>query len=383
MTVTALHPAGPAPAAPSMVAAAPLAEVVYEPAPAGAPADAPRVFAAINGVMRDAMPVGKDQKNTHQNYNFRGIDDVMSAMAGPMRTHGVFILPTIAVQQQDRDGKVTRTLIKMRYRIYGPAGDCLIAEVPGEAFDTADKSMNKAMSAALKYLLFMLFMLPVDGRSIDDGDRDHPVQPTEQHRAERQQNQQRRHQRQQNNQQRNQRPQQDGQQPRRSNRAEPGPWEQQAPAQQQRRDYLAEARRADNPHQFAKIRAAAVENGAPPEFVAQLDQIAAEKRQAAQQQPHTPAGPSPHSVSDAVGAEGAVGAAPADDGYRAGPDADEQDAERAAAEAENRLRVAASKANLPTLDRDFEMVFGLPIAQAPAAQLNLFRERIEAAGGDQ
>lgn len=374
MTVTALHPASPAPTAPPMVAAAPLAEIVYEPAPAGAPADAPRVFAAINGVMRDAMPVGKDQKNTHQNYNFRGIDDVMSAMAGPMRTHGVFILPTIAVQQQDRDGKITRTLIKMRYRIYGPAGDCLIAEVPGEAFDTADKSMNKAQSAALKYLLFTLFMLPVDGRSIDDGDRDHP-QPTEQHRAEWQQTQQR----QQNTQQRNQR-QQDGQ-PRRSDRAEPGPWEHQAPAQQQRRDYLAEAERADSPHQFAKIRAAAAENGAPAEFLASLDAIDARKRQAAQQGGTGPrCGCGPREVCEQCRPSTTRQERQERPSGQQAPDADlTKDGSAAAEAAEQLLRLAASNAGLGTLDADFERAYGLPIAKAPAAPLLAMAEMIEKA----
>lgn len=257
------------------------APTAYEPAPEGAPADAPRIFAAINAVMRDTMPVTKSQTNTHQNYKFRGIDDVMSAMAGPMRAHGVFILPTIAGTKQDRDGKMTRTVITMRYRVYGPAGDCLVAEVPGEAFDIADKSVNKAQSAALKYLLFTLFMLPVDGRSIDDGDRDHPVQPTPEHRAEHAQRQQQRQQRGQARQQ---------PQARRSERAEPGPWEQTpapAPAQQSppRRDYLAEATAAPTPEAFAKVRAAAVAAGAPADFLASLDAVAAQKRARAAQKP--------------------------------------------------------------------------------------------------
>ncbi|MET9253781.1 ERF family protein [Streptomyces sp. NPDC003717] len=286
MTVTTLPTALTGHIAPDGATRTP--DVVYVPAPDGAPAEAPRVFAAINAVMRDAMPVGKNQRNEQQNYAFRGIDDVMSAMAGPMRAHGVFILPTIAQHAQQRDGKMTRTLITMRYRVYGPAGDCLVADVPGEAFDYADKSVNKAQSAALKYLLFTLFMLPVDGRSIDDGDRHHP-EPTPEQRAEQAQRQQRQQsQRQQRGQQR--------QQPRRGNRAEPGPWEQSAqqrPATP-RRDYLAEARRADNPHQFAKIRAAAAENGAPADYLARLDTIAAQKREAAQQpQQQAPAGQQP------------------------------------------------------------------------------------------
>lgn len=196
------------------------AETTYVPAPDGTPADAPRVFAAINAVMRDAMPVGKNQQNTQQNYKFRGIDDVMSAMAGPMRKHGLFILPSIVKHEQQRDGKMTRTVITMRYRIYGPAGDCLTADVPGEAFDFADKSTNKAQSAALKYLLFTLFMLPVDGRSIDDGDRHHP-EPTVEQRAEQAQRQQRRAQ------QRQQQPRHNGH----TTRPEPG--HQQVPQQRQ------------------------------------------------------------------------------------------------------------------------------------------------------
>ncbi|QLF83221.1 ERF family ssDNA binding protein [Streptomyces phage Eklok] len=350
MTVTALPLPASAPH-PSASVAAP----IYQPAPDGTPADAPRVFTAIAAVMRDAMPVGKNQRNEQQNYRFRGIDDVMSAMAGPMRKHGVFILPTIADHTQQRDGKMTRTVITMRYSVYGPAGDCLVAEVPGEAFDFADKATNKAQSAALKYLLFTLFMLPVDGRSIDDGDRDHP-EPSPEHRAEVQQRRQQR-----------------GQQPRRSNRAEPGPWEQQPQQQTQRRDYLAEAERADNPHQFAKIRAAAAENGAPADYLARLDAIAAKKRAAAEQGKQAAPSSAPAKTPAPANIDPAAEAAY--DGPRNGG------MPEAAAEAEQALRLAASRANLPTLDADFERVYGLPIEQAGAAQLDQFRRKIEAAGG--
>ncbi|AGK80431.1 LigA protein [Streptomyces microflavus DSM 40593] len=381
MTVTALHPASPA-VSPSAESEAPRPTIVYSPAPAGAAADLPRVFQVIHSVMKDVMPIGKNQENKQQNYSFRGVDDAMSAMAGPMRAHGCFIAPEVVEHhQRPRGDKGTHTNIRMLYRIFGPAGDCIAVTLPGEAMDQADKSTNKAMSAALKYMLFQVFMIPVDSRSVDDSDRDSP--PAE-HRAERQHNQQRRRQQQRHPQ--GQQRHQGEQQPRRSNRAEPGPWEQQEAPQQgenlsaQARNCLARAQAATSPEEFARIREHAVESGATAEFLARLDRIDAEKRRAAQQQPRrqqAPAGPVPHSVSDAVAAEGAIGGAPADDGYRAEPDA----AERAAVEAENLLRVAASKANLPTLDRDFEMAFGLPIAQARADQLDLFRKRIEAAGG--
>lgn len=354
MTVTSLPLSAP-PAAPTAVFPTP----TYQPAPVGPVEGTPNVFAAIAAVMRDVMPVAKDKENQQQRYKFRGVDDAMSAMAGPMRAHGLFILPSIADHRAERRGdKMTHVNITMRYHVYGPAGDCLTAEVPGEANDFADKATNKAQSAALKYLLFTLFMIPVDGRSIDDGDRDTPIEPTPEHHAERQQRQQQR-----------------GQQPRRSNRAEPGPWEQ--PQQQPKhRDYLTEAERADNPHQFAKIRAAAAENGAPAEFLARLDAIDARKRQAAQQRQQA----RPHDD----------GHRHANDAHRTAPDpADTPRMERAkdpaegAAEAENALRLAASRANLPTLDADFQTVYGIPLEQATAQQLNTFRAKIEAAGGAQ
>lgn len=351
MTVTALHPAQP-PALAVEADEAPRVRTAYEPAPAGTPADVPRVFQVIHAVMRDVMPVGKNQENKQQNYSFRGVDDAMSAMAGPMRNHGCFIAPEVAEhKQRPRGDKGTHTVLTMVYRIFGPAGDCLVVSLPGEAMDTGDKSTNKAMSAALKYMLFQVFMIPVDSRSIADSDRDDPNPPAE-HRAEHQHNQQR-------NQQRRQ---QRGQQPRRSNRAEPGPWEQPPAqgAQQGPPDYLAHAERADSREQFDKIRAAAVKAGAPADYLAKLDAVAA-KREATQGQKAPTRGQQ----------------APQQGKQAPPPSSGPKTPEAAAAEAENALRLAASRAHLADLDVAFERVHGLPIDKAPAAQLDAFRAMIE------
>lgn len=352
------------------------ADVVYEPAPEGTPADAPRIFAAINAVMRDAMPVGKNQRNTSQNYAFRGIDDVMSAMAGPLRTHGVFILPRVAEQAQERDGKMTRTLIMMRYRVYGPAGDCLVAEVPGEASDFADKGMNKAQSAALKYLLFTLFMLPVDGRSIDDGDRDHPTADAD-----------------------------DKPKPRRRRapeaQADAAPQQQAAAPAGPSRDYLAEAVAATSAEQFAAVVQAARAEDAPRPYLSMLDDIGEAHRApdvAAVRKLHTALkaakAPADHLARIAdIGATkpGAKQrqAAPDPTGSTAGsgttavPATAPATASPTPEQAEERLRIAASRAHLTTVDADFHAVYGLPISEATAQQLDGFRARIEAAGGQQ
>ncbi|MCM2420281.1 Rad52/Rad22 family DNA repair protein [Streptomyces sp. RKAG293] len=94
------------------------------------------------------------------------------------------------------------------------------------------------------------------------------------------------------------------QQVQRGKRAEGGPWEtpppqkQPAPPQQRpravpdhppanpagpSRDYLVEAQAAPSRERFDQVRAAAVAEGAPPEYLAQLDAIAQQKAQAGQQ----------------------------------------------------------------------------------------------------
>ncbi|MFF5790217.1 Rad52/Rad22 family DNA repair protein [Streptomyces sp. NPDC012693] len=142
---------------------------------------------------------------------------------------------------------------------------------------------------------------------------------------------------------------------------------QQQPAQQ-RRNFKAEAEAATSEEQFKAIRAAAVKAGAPPQYLATLDAIADGKRADARAPQRPPsrveqetAGPAPYSAADAAAMAPVVKAA------------EQADA------AEQALRLAASRANLVSLDADFQQVYGVPIAQATAVQLHAFRAKIEGA----
>ncbi|MFF9704121.1 recombinase RecT [Streptomyces griseofuscus] len=137
---------------------------------------------------------------------------------------------------------------------------------------------------------------------------------------------------------------------------------------------LRDAHAAEAVGPVRELHTAAQARGAHPDHLARLAAIGATKPGAKQQaeqgtptEQGTPAGPTPHSVADAVAAEGAIPAGVVN-------------AEQAAAEAENALRLAASRANLADLDDAFERVHGLPIEQAPAAQLDAFRAMIENGG---
>ncbi|MEV6536947.1 recombinase RecT [Streptomyces sp. NPDC051639] len=161
------------------------------------------------------------------------------------------------------------------------------------------------------------------------------------------------------------------------------------------RDYLAEAVATADAEELAALVEAAKEAGAPASYLACLDDI----REA--HQADTVAAvrtlydackdngaPAEHLARIAhIGSTKPGAKTPQPDEHKAPPTTPSAtpaaDAERAAVAAEERLRLAASRANLVTLDADFQRVYGLPVDQATAAQLDTFRQKIEAAGGAQ
>jgi hypothetical protein len=141
--------------------------------------DTPTVNQAIINVMEDVGAVGKDSVNTGQGYKFRGIDAIVAAIQPALIRHGVTIIPRIISHKSENregiNGQGRATIarfctVEVKYTITGPAGDSIDAVMVGEANDTADKAMNKALSAAAKYFYNQTFWLPV---AVDDGDADH------------------------------------------------------------------------------------------------------------------------------------------------------------------------------------------------------------------
>ena len=133
------------------------------------------VFDAINEVSNRVGSLAKDGVNLHQKYNFRGIDQLVTAVQPVLNDVGVAIVPTVLeYKSEDRvtADKIQRwCTVLVKYTIHGPAGDTTEAILVGEANDTADKAMNKALSNAAKYFYFQTFWFGVGG--MDDGDLDH------------------------------------------------------------------------------------------------------------------------------------------------------------------------------------------------------------------
>ncbi|NUV54528.1 hypothetical protein G6W51_16750, partial [Streptomyces coelicolor] len=134
----------------------------------------PSVYELMARVMRDVRNIGKNGRNESQNYSFRGVDDAIGALAQPLRDHGVVMTPEVLDFKTEIRGRQNAVMMRVAFHFHGPAGDKVTAVTMGEGSDFADKASNKAMSAALKYALIHTFMIPVDAKSLDDGDRDHP-----------------------------------------------------------------------------------------------------------------------------------------------------------------------------------------------------------------
>ena len=125
------------------------------------------IYEAINAIMTDLGPIGKDKKNQQQGFMYRGIDDVMNALQPIMTKHGVFAVPEVIEhtredRKSNKGNSLIYSIIKMKYIFYSTDGTCVSATVIGEGMDSGDKASNKAMSIAFKYACFQVFCIPTE-----------------------------------------------------------------------------------------------------------------------------------------------------------------------------------------------------------------------------
>jgi len=125
----------------------------------------PTVVQALAAVMAEVGAVGKDRTNAQQGFRFRGIDDVMNALHGPLARHGVLVVPETLerlaeTRKTAKGGDMNVVHLHVRFTFHGPAGDMVAGSAWGEAQDSADKATGKAHSMALKTFLLEAFQVP-------------------------------------------------------------------------------------------------------------------------------------------------------------------------------------------------------------------------------
>lgn len=144
------------------------------------------IYKAMCAAMADIGAVGKDQTNQQQHFRYRGIDDAMNALYPVLAKHGLFLVPEVLEQHREErttksGGNLIYSILKVRYTMYASDGSSVSAVVIGEGMDSADKSSNKAIAAAMKYAIFQMFCIPTEDMRNTDPDRETPPEsvPTE------------------------------------------------------------------------------------------------------------------------------------------------------------------------------------------------------------
>jgi hypothetical protein len=123
------------------------------------------IYFRMAQAMKKIDAIGKDRKNTLQNYQFRGIDDVYNELHSILADNDIFMTSAIIndrhEQLQSKNGGVLLyRILTIKYRFYTNDGSYVETEVMGEAMDSGDKATNKCLSVGHKYALLQTFCIP-------------------------------------------------------------------------------------------------------------------------------------------------------------------------------------------------------------------------------
>lgn len=128
----------------------------------------PSIQVALNRAKTAIGAVRKDERNTVQNFNFRGVDAVVNAAAPALNEHGIIVTPDVIAHTYDtvEVGKnrtpMGHVTLVVQYTFWGPGGDSVSTSVLAEAMDSGDKACAKAMSVAYRIALLQALNLPTD-----------------------------------------------------------------------------------------------------------------------------------------------------------------------------------------------------------------------------
>ena len=134
--------------------------------------DQKMIFPKMLAILGMIGAIGKDQKNTMQNYTFRGIDQFMNELHPALVKHGVFVIPKSinyhhelkdVVRSNGKSGIDKHVHLLMEYTFMAEDGSFVtIGPMPAEGLDSGDKATTKALSAAFKYALMQIFSIPTE-----------------------------------------------------------------------------------------------------------------------------------------------------------------------------------------------------------------------------
>jgi hypothetical protein len=135
------------------------------------------VYACIASVMAELSKVGisKEKFNEQQRFKYRGVDDVMNALAPMLAKAGLLILPRVTKRElvervSGKGNPLFFTTLEIEYDFVSAEDGSkhTVGPMIGEAMDSGDKSCNKAMAIAYKYVCFQVFCIPTEATEDPD-----------------------------------------------------------------------------------------------------------------------------------------------------------------------------------------------------------------------
>lgn len=129
--------------------------------------------------------IEKNQRNQQQGFNYRGVEDVLNSLHDILAKHDVFVLPSV-VSPLTREERPTRSggvnvwsICDYAFKFVTSDSSSETCIVRGEAMDSGDKGLNKVLSVAYKYAMFITFTIPTKELIDPDSDSHDPKPKTE------------------------------------------------------------------------------------------------------------------------------------------------------------------------------------------------------------
>lgn len=154
------------------------------------------VYEGMAKVMAAVGHIAK-QRSSGVSYTFRGVDDVMNTLHGPLADAGLFLSPRVLDDWQlnmipgtpDNKGnprQQAQALFRVCVDVYAEDGS-MVTLGPGlaQSHDYGDKAVYQAQQNAIKYLLLEAFAIPTAEQDMDAREADEVpvVEETEADRA--------------------------------------------------------------------------------------------------------------------------------------------------------------------------------------------------------
>jgi len=126
------------------------------------------IASKMSAVLADTQPVEKNGMNQQQGFRFRSIDDTVASVRRALIKHNVAIVPEVVNVEkstyQTKSGSVMNVSdVLVNYSFIAEDGSSVVATMAGQASDSGDKAVSKALSMAFKYLCFQTFLCGTDG----------------------------------------------------------------------------------------------------------------------------------------------------------------------------------------------------------------------------